>query len=196
MLRLVPAGGFACVCLLVVQQKQMSTWVNIPVARSGNVVISLLRLGVQLRVIFSVVACCWYFARASDWMTIGYPRMSASGESSTTMHRLLHASGSHPLPSPNDPNWFVLNQLVSNLPPISGQIMLLSYSSSAPIKRGHLELVQPLTETSHISQLTSQLVLQLVAQLSSSYCANDLICTRSLRLYLASHSITALVLCT
>ncbi|KZV56828.1 phosphoglycerate kinase, chloroplastic-like [Dorcoceras hygrometricum] len=30
--------------------------------------------------------------------SIGYPRMSASGESSTTMHRLLHASGSHPNP--------------------------------------------------------------------------------------------------
>ncbi|KZV57156.1 hypothetical protein F511_36282 [Dorcoceras hygrometricum] len=37
MLRLVPAGGFVCVCLLVVQQKQMSTRVNIPVARRGNV---------------------------------------------------------------------------------------------------------------------------------------------------------------
>ncbi|KZV30625.1 hypothetical protein F511_11142 [Dorcoceras hygrometricum] len=34
---------------------------------------------------------------------IGYPRMSASGESSTTMHRLLHASGPHPIPPPNDP---------------------------------------------------------------------------------------------
>ncbi|KZV37566.1 Phytoene desaturase [Dorcoceras hygrometricum] len=34
--------------------------------------------------------------------SIGYPRMSASGESSTTMHRLLHASGSHPIPPPND----------------------------------------------------------------------------------------------
>ncbi|KZV53073.1 hypothetical protein F511_07928 [Dorcoceras hygrometricum] len=33
---------------------------------------------------------------------IGYPRMSASGESSTTMHRLLHASGSHPIPTPYD----------------------------------------------------------------------------------------------
>ncbi|KZV50074.1 hypothetical protein F511_30001 [Dorcoceras hygrometricum] len=30
--------------------------------------------------------------------------MSASGESSTTMHRLLHASGSHPIPTPYDPN--------------------------------------------------------------------------------------------
>ncbi|KZV25662.1 hypothetical protein F511_17805 [Dorcoceras hygrometricum] len=39
----------------------------------------------------------------SDHDNIGYPRMSASGESSTTMHRLLHASGSHPIPSPNDP---------------------------------------------------------------------------------------------
>ncbi|KZV57490.1 pentatricopeptide repeat-containing protein [Dorcoceras hygrometricum] len=36
--------------------------------------------------------------------SIGYPRMSASGESSTTMHRLLHASGSHPIPPPDDPN--------------------------------------------------------------------------------------------
>ncbi|KZV22639.1 hypothetical protein F511_13098 [Dorcoceras hygrometricum] len=36
---------------------------------------------------------------------IGYPRMSASGESSTTMHRLLHASGSHPIPMPYDPNF-------------------------------------------------------------------------------------------
>ncbi|KZV15883.1 set domain protein [Dorcoceras hygrometricum] len=49
MLRLVPAGGIAYVCLLVVQQKQMSTRVNIPVARRGNVVVSLLRLEVQLR---------------------------------------------------------------------------------------------------------------------------------------------------
>ncbi|KZV44560.1 hypothetical protein F511_43910 [Dorcoceras hygrometricum] len=35
--------------------------------------------------------------------SIGYPRTSASSESSTTMHRLLHASGSHPIPSPDDP---------------------------------------------------------------------------------------------
>ncbi|KZV36645.1 hypothetical protein F511_38497 [Dorcoceras hygrometricum] len=35
--------------------------------------------------------------------SIGYPRMSASGESSTMMHRLLHASGSHPIPTPYDP---------------------------------------------------------------------------------------------
>ncbi|KZV36698.1 putative RNA-dependent RNA polymerase 1 [Dorcoceras hygrometricum] len=35
---------------------------------------------------------------------LGYPRMSASGESSTTMHRLLHASGSHPISPPDDPN--------------------------------------------------------------------------------------------
>ncbi|KZV45891.1 hypothetical protein F511_32449 [Dorcoceras hygrometricum] len=36
--------------------------------------------------------------------SIGYPRMKASGESSTTKHRLLHASGPHPIPPPNDPN--------------------------------------------------------------------------------------------
>ncbi|KZV38562.1 hypothetical protein F511_27587 [Dorcoceras hygrometricum] len=33
-----------------------------------------------------------------------YPRMRASGKSSTTKHRLLHASGPHPIPPPNDPN--------------------------------------------------------------------------------------------
>ncbi|KZV36933.1 laccase-12-like [Dorcoceras hygrometricum] len=36
--------------------------------------------------------------------SIGYPRMSASGESSTTMYQLLHASGSHPIPMPYDPS--------------------------------------------------------------------------------------------
>ncbi|KZV58461.1 kelch-like protein 8 [Dorcoceras hygrometricum] len=35
--------------------------------------------------------------------SIGYPRMKGSGESSTTKHRLLHASGPHPIPLTNDP---------------------------------------------------------------------------------------------
>ncbi|KZV40193.1 carboxyl-terminal-processing peptidase 1, chloroplastic [Dorcoceras hygrometricum] len=35
--------------------------------------------------------------------SIGYPRMRASGESSTTKYRLLHASGSHPIPPLYDP---------------------------------------------------------------------------------------------
>ncbi|KZV37052.1 hypothetical protein F511_11998 [Dorcoceras hygrometricum] len=43
---------------------------------------------------------------------IGYPRMKASGESSTTKHRLLHASGPHPISPPNDPKY--INQLVGN----------------------------------------------------------------------------------
>ncbi|KZV42875.1 hypothetical protein F511_17479 [Dorcoceras hygrometricum] len=34
--------------------------------------------------------------------SIGYPRMRASGESSTTKHRLLHASAPHPIPPSND----------------------------------------------------------------------------------------------
>ncbi|KZV15842.1 hypothetical protein F511_18599 [Dorcoceras hygrometricum] len=38
--------------------------------------------------------------------SIGYPRMRASGESSTTKHRLLHASGPHPIPPPNVPKVF------------------------------------------------------------------------------------------
>ncbi|KZV17897.1 hypothetical protein F511_06824 [Dorcoceras hygrometricum] len=43
----------------------------------------------------------------SDHDSIGYPRMSASGESSTTMHRLLHASGSHPISPPDDPKCYL-----------------------------------------------------------------------------------------
>ncbi|KZV55346.1 hypothetical protein F511_24663 [Dorcoceras hygrometricum] len=41
---------------------------------------------------------------------IGYPRIKASGESSTTKHRLLHASGPHPIPPPNDPKTNQYNQ--------------------------------------------------------------------------------------
>ncbi|KZV36770.1 hypothetical protein F511_26622 [Dorcoceras hygrometricum] len=41
---------------------------------------------------------------------IGYPHMSASDESSTTMYRLLHASGSHPIPPPDDPKTNQYNQ--------------------------------------------------------------------------------------
>ncbi|KZV44606.1 hypothetical protein F511_41931 [Dorcoceras hygrometricum] len=36
--------------------------------------------------------------------SIGYPRIKASGESSTMKHRLLHVSGPHPIPPPNDRN--------------------------------------------------------------------------------------------
>ncbi|KZV30433.1 lysosomal Pro-X carboxypeptidase-like [Dorcoceras hygrometricum] len=46
----------------------------------------------------------------SDHDSIGYPRMSASGESSTTMHRLLHASRSHPIPPSDDPKTNQYNQ--------------------------------------------------------------------------------------
>ncbi|KZV41246.1 hypothetical protein F511_28661 [Dorcoceras hygrometricum] len=42
--------------------------------------------------------------------SIGYPRVKASGESSTTKHRLLHASGPHPIPPPNDPKTNQYNQ--------------------------------------------------------------------------------------
>ncbi|KZV58429.1 hypothetical protein F511_13429 [Dorcoceras hygrometricum] len=45
--------------------------------------------------------------------SIGYPRMSASGESSTTMHRILHASWSHPIPTPYDPK-SLLNAIVNH----------------------------------------------------------------------------------
>ncbi|KZV56769.1 hypothetical protein F511_38104 [Dorcoceras hygrometricum] len=41
---------------------------------------------------------------------IGYPRMKARGEFSTTKHRLLHASGPHPIPPSNDPKTNQYNQ--------------------------------------------------------------------------------------
>ncbi|KZV15754.1 hypothetical protein F511_29990 [Dorcoceras hygrometricum] len=50
----------------------------------------------------------------SCWMKIlnkiGYPRVKASGESSRTKHRLLYASGPHPIPPPNDPKTNQYNQ--------------------------------------------------------------------------------------
>ncbi|KZV32175.1 hypothetical protein F511_25181 [Dorcoceras hygrometricum] len=52
--------------------------------------------------------------------SIGYPRMSANGESSTTMHRLLHASGSHPIPPPNDPKTNQYNQDLGLIHSING----------------------------------------------------------------------------
>ncbi|KZV19735.1 hypothetical protein F511_28597 [Dorcoceras hygrometricum] len=41
--------------------------------------------------------------RATTIDSIGYPCIKASGESSTMKHRILHASGPHPIPPPNDP---------------------------------------------------------------------------------------------
>ncbi|KZV29928.1 hypothetical protein F511_41666 [Dorcoceras hygrometricum] len=48
----------------------------------------------------------------SDHDSIGYPRMKASGESSTTKNRLLHASGPHPIPPPNYPKVSMTFQVV------------------------------------------------------------------------------------
>ncbi|KZV26517.1 hypothetical protein F511_34979 [Dorcoceras hygrometricum] len=48
--------------------------------------------------------------RSTTIDSIGYPRMRASGESSTTKNRLLHASGPHPIPPPNDPKTNQYNQ--------------------------------------------------------------------------------------
>ncbi|KZV38909.1 hypothetical protein F511_35772 [Dorcoceras hygrometricum] len=52
--------------------------------------------------------------------SIGYPRMRASGESSTTKHRLLHASGSHSIPPPNDPKTNQYNQDLGHIHSTNG----------------------------------------------------------------------------
>ncbi|KZV46665.1 hypothetical protein F511_10830 [Dorcoceras hygrometricum] len=48
--------------------------------------------------------------RSTTIDSIGYPRMRASGEFSTTKHRILHALGPHPIPPPNDPKTNQYNQ--------------------------------------------------------------------------------------
>ncbi|KZV22456.1 flagellar associated protein [Dorcoceras hygrometricum] len=50
-----------------------------------------------------VVDLIGIYGLKGPYYSIRYPRTRASGESSTTMHRLLHASGPHPIPPPNDP---------------------------------------------------------------------------------------------
>ncbi|KZV53090.1 putative LRR receptor-like serine/threonine-protein kinase [Dorcoceras hygrometricum] len=62
------------------------------------------------RVAVAWPSCATSRGRVRAIYSIGYPRMSASGESSTTMHRLLHASGSQPIPPPNDPKTNQYNQ--------------------------------------------------------------------------------------
>ncbi|KZV54285.1 hypothetical protein F511_22837 [Dorcoceras hygrometricum] len=52
--------------------------------------------------------------RSTTIDSIGYPRMRASGESSTTKHRLLHASGPHPILPPNDPKFLDSEYLVES----------------------------------------------------------------------------------
>ncbi|KZV17643.1 hypothetical protein F511_23212 [Dorcoceras hygrometricum] len=58
----------------------------------------------KFRRLEEAAAACLERRGAAPFASIGYPRMTASDESSTTMHRLLHASGSHPIPPPDDPN--------------------------------------------------------------------------------------------
>ncbi|KZV40346.1 hypothetical protein F511_14916 [Dorcoceras hygrometricum] len=112
--------------------------------------------------------------------SIGYPRMSASGESSTTKHRLLHASGSHPIPTPYDPKLFVilLAQQLNHLPtaglcfPAAGLVIpaavhsrinvLCSTSDSADVKVAD----PPVVSTADLDFLLLQLVhLSLTLQL-------------------------------
>ncbi|KZV31112.1 hypothetical protein F511_30735 [Dorcoceras hygrometricum] len=57
-----------------------------------------------------VIAKSQFRTCPSDHDSVGYPRMKASGESSTTKHRLLHASGPHPILPPNDPKTNQYNQ--------------------------------------------------------------------------------------
>ncbi|KZV45518.1 hypothetical protein F511_39825 [Dorcoceras hygrometricum] len=56
--------------------------------------------------------------------------MKASGESSTTKHRLLHASGPHPIPPPNDPKG--LDLVVDSLRRILVLVLLARAVAVAP----------------------------------------------------------------
>ncbi|KZV57988.1 hypothetical protein F511_12477 [Dorcoceras hygrometricum] len=117
--------------------------------------------------------------------SIGYTRTRASGESSTTKHRLIHASGPHPILPPDDPTesscYNALNQHGSSHTSLA-PFRLIGYPlrtdfSSTPIVGVTSSSSSLLPKTARISQLTFQLVSGLVAQLSSSYSACDQICT-------------------
>ncbi|KZV29668.1 hypothetical protein F511_15476 [Dorcoceras hygrometricum] len=76
--------------------------------------------------------------------SIGYPRMRASGESSTTKHRLLHASGPHPIPPPNDPNMTINAYLCDVF--VSGEIRVLGVTTLALLDSEPRLLLQPALE--------------------------------------------------
>ncbi|KZV29027.1 hypothetical protein F511_05875 [Dorcoceras hygrometricum] len=80
----------------------------------------------------------------------GYPCMSASGESSTTMHRLLPASGSHPIPPPDDPKFFPNNQ------------QLLALNNSNDIVKD----TSPLLPTADQKRYTQNVAFQLIKMTS------------------------------
>ncbi|KZV19243.1 hypothetical protein F511_36166 [Dorcoceras hygrometricum] len=63
--------------------------------------------------------------------SIGYQRMSANGESSTTMHQLLHASMSHPILPPDDPK-----KIISTFQPNLASLLIISIGVVMP-KRGN-----------------------------------------------------------
>ncbi|KZV30209.1 hypothetical protein F511_38710 [Dorcoceras hygrometricum] len=73
--------------------------------------------------------------------SIGYPRMSASGESSTTMHRLLHASGSHPIPPPDDPKTNQYNQDLGLIHSTNGNNLESPNEGSSIDHQAALELI-------------------------------------------------------
>ncbi|KZV44941.1 hypothetical protein F511_29627 [Dorcoceras hygrometricum] len=73
---------------------------------SSNITISSTTIG-KSRIARDSIAMHTFWRSNSDIacaISIGYPCTRASGESSTTKHRILHASGSHPIPPPDDPS--------------------------------------------------------------------------------------------
>ncbi|KZV43779.1 histidine kinase 5 [Dorcoceras hygrometricum] len=80
---------------------------------------------------------CWGTVADPDPVSrIGYPRMSASSESSTTMHRFLHASGSHPIQPPNDPNPSQLGGRHSH-PVVTAPTIALDFSDTTQQSASH-----------------------------------------------------------
>ncbi|KZV16996.1 hypothetical protein F511_28086 [Dorcoceras hygrometricum] len=94
--------------------------------------------------------------------SIGYPRMSASGESSTTMHRLLHASGSHPIPTPYDPKTNQYNQDLGLIDSTNGNhLESPNEGSSIDPQEGftrRFDVCRPSTNTRSLSLAQSELL--------------------------------------
>ncbi|KZV16443.1 hypothetical protein F511_31017 [Dorcoceras hygrometricum] len=108
--------------------------------------------------------------------SIGYPRMSASGESSTTMHRLLHASGSYPIPLPNDPKkYFIPGQPWTATASQIIDLLTVAHSKSlealvAQQKEHGLPVEQPCTSTFLDASVGSGAILAQFYSMAKSTC--------------------------
>ncbi|KZV36906.1 hypothetical protein F511_08718 [Dorcoceras hygrometricum] len=135
----------------------------------------------KLRVAIDPIAMDTSWRSNSDIAnSIGYPRMRASGESSTTKHRLLHASGPPPIPPSNDPNHNQMDSRVHspmNEKTSANQIDFLvdtPMDGETPVTQISLPAVDPTDVTESFSQLRAYITRLFVNLLKTSSKIGDL----------------------